>query len=295
MIWQVLLLEILFSSTFPLAKCALPLSSLSFFVACRMLLSGFLFLLYLFWTSPQKLLFSQRDWVLLFLIAFLGLYLTNIWEYAGLRALSVGKTCFLYSFTPFISALVSRWFLGEKLSTKKLTSMLFAFVGLLILLVEQRGEAFTLTLSLEEGAVLGAAITTIWGWVFMRKLLCEQHHSILAVNGWSMLVGGACALLHSCIFDKWEPLPLLEGKYTAYFFWLSLTTLVSNFICYNLYAHLLKRLSVTFLSLAGGITPLFTALFGWIFLGEVVSWNFWVAFAVVFPSLYFFYREELNV
>jgi drug/metabolite transporter (DMT)-like permease len=68
---------------------------------------------------------------------------------------------------------------------------------------------------------------------------------------------------------------------------------ISNLICYNLYGYLLKKYSVTFVSFAGFITPLFTALFGWWYLGEVVTWPFYVSAIIVFAGLCIFNQEEL--
>jgi drug/metabolite transporter (DMT)-like permease len=66
-------------------------------------------------------------------------------------------------------------------------------------------------------------------------------------------------------------------------------------ICYNLYGYLLRRFSATFMSFAGLTTPLFTALFGWIFLGEVASPAFYLSFSILSVGLLLFYQEELKV
>ena len=71
--------------------------------------------------------------------------------------------------------------------------------------------------------------------------------------------------------------------------------IISNFICYNLYGFLLKRFSATFLSFAGFITPLFSAFFGWFYLGELVPATFYASATVVFAGLFIFYQEELQL
>ncbi|MCV5950917.1 DMT family transporter, partial [Escherichia coli] len=63
---------------------------------------------------------------------------------------------------------------------------------------------------------------------------------------------------------------------------------------YNLYGTLLKRYSATFMSFAGFTTPLFTALFGWLVLGEIVTWPFYVSFCIVLLGLVLFDQEELK-
>jgi drug/metabolite transporter (DMT)-like permease len=61
-----------------------------------------------------------------------------------------------------------------------------------------------------------------------------------------------------------------------------------------MYASLLKKYTATFMSFAGFIAPLFTALYGWAFLGEIITWHFYASSAIVFVGLFLFYKDELN-
>jgi drug/metabolite transporter (DMT)-like permease len=110
-------------------------------------------------------------------------------------------------------------------------------------------------------------------------------------NGLSMLAGGVMALVNSAIVEDWNPIPVTEVR--PFVDCMLLLILISNMICYNLYGFLLKRYSVTFVSFAGFITPLFTALFGWFWLGEVVTWPFYVSAIIVLAGLFVFNQEEL--
>jgi len=48
------------------------------------------------------------------------------------------------------------------------------------------------------------------------------------------------------------------------------------------------------MTFAGLITPIFASLFGWIFLGEHVSWHFFVSIILFGIGLRIFYQEEIN-
>ena len=61
-----------------------------------------------------------------------------------------------------------------------------------------------------------------------------------------------------------------------------------------LYGYLLKSYTTTFLSFAGFLSPLFGALYGWVFLSEKISWHFYLSCAIVFAGLYLFYQDELT-
>lgn len=48
------------------------------------------------------------------------------------------------------------------------------------------------------------------------------------------------------------------------------------------------------MSFAGLTTPIFTAIFGWFFLDEVVTWSFYLSLILVFIGLFLFDQEELK-
>ena len=68
----------------------------------------------------------------------------------------------------------------------------------------------------------------------------------------------------------------------------------SSVLGYLLYTMMLKKYTATFLSFAGFIQPLCAAILGWFFLGEYVTYTFFLSAILVFSGLYLFYQEELK-
>ena len=173
---------------------------------------------------------------------------------------------------------------------------MLGFVGLLPALLtqttaEERAGQFLL-FSWAELSVMAAACCSVYGWILMKQLVDEGGYSPLMVNGVSMLTGGIFALSHSYLVEEWHPVPVVE--FMPYFECALYLILVSSLICYNLYGYLLKRYSVTFISLAGLSTPLFTALFGWFFLGEEMTWPFYLSLGILSFGLFIFHQEEFQ-
>ena len=79
-----------------------------------------------------------------------------------------------------------------------------------------------------------------------------------------MFIGGVMALITAYFTEG----PQEMGDPGAFLSLLILVILISNIICHNLYAHLLRKYSATFLAFAGFLGPLFSAFYGWIFLGR---------------------------
>ena len=292
----VFLLYALFASVFTIAKTGLMVSQPFFLVGTRMLLAGIILLLYQVFIKKESLRFKPQTWGCLFLLAIFNIYLTNVFEFWGLRYLTSFKTCFIYSLSPFLSALFSYFLLSEKLTKKKWSGLLVGFLGFLPILLsqttseEEAGGLFFF--SWAELAVMMAAICSVYGWILLKQLVNDHQLSPLTANGTSMLAGGFLALCHSFIVEDWNPIPVTNMP--IYLECTILLIIISNLICYNLYGSLLKRYSATFMSFAGFTTPLFTALFGWVVLGEVITWPFYLSFAIVLTGLFLFDQEDLR-
>ncbi|MFI0434880.1 MAG: DMT family transporter [Parachlamydiaceae bacterium] len=294
--FYVLLLYALFASVFTISKTGLAYTTPLFFVGTRMLLAGVILLGYQFLFKKQTLSLSRKAWWRLMLLAFFNIYLTNVFEFWGLRYLTSFKTCFIYSLSPFLSALFSYFLFSENLTRKKWMGLFVGFLGFLPILLAQttnEGEAgHFFFFSWAELAVMMAAVCSVYGWILLKQLVSEHELSPMMANGTSMFVGGVLALGHSFAVEEWNPFPVTN--YSIFFECTLLLILISNLICYNLYGNLLKRYSATFMSFAGFTTPLFTALFGWLLLGEVVTWPFYISFFIVLLGLLLFEQAELK-
>ncbi len=292
----VFLLYALFASVFTISKIGLEYSHPLFLIGSRMMLAGILLLGYQYLFRRDKFSFKRVHIWRLICLALFSIYLTNVFEFWGLQYLTSSKTCFIYSLSPFVSAVFSYFIFSEKITLKKWIGLFIGFSGMFPILLsqttaeERAGQFFIF--SWPELAVIGAAICSVYGWILLKQLVQEDGYSPLTANGVSMLLGGAAALAHSYFKEPWDPIPVSE--YFPFITCALLLILVSNFICYNLYGALLRRFSATFMSFAGLSTPLFSALFGWIVLGEVISWPFYLSLTIVSFGLFFFYQEELK-
>lgn len=292
----VFLLFALFASVFTIGKTGLDYSQPFFLVGTRMSAAGVLMLCYMGFTNPKQLIFSKREIWLGVKLAVFNIYLTNIFEFWGLKYLTAFKTCYIYSLSPFIVALLSFIVFSEKMSVKKWMGLLIGCIGIVpILLLHgadelDSGELFLF--SWAEMAVLAACICGAYGWIILKQLVNEYQIAPMAANGLSMTIGGLFALIHSSMTEPWDPFPVTE--WIPFLECTCALILISNCVCYNLYGYLLKKYSATFMSFAGFTTPLFTALFGWIFLGETISWEVYLSMAIIFAGLYIFNLEELK-
>jgi len=294
--YLVFLLYALFASVFTIAKTGLQYSQPLFLVGTRMLLAGVLMLGYQYFFHRKHFVFHKKHFWAFIKLALFNIYLTNALEFWGLKYLTSFKTCFIYSLSPFVAALFSYIMLSEKMTKMKWLGLFIGFIGFIPILFsnstseEAAGQLFFL--SWPEIAVICAAVFSVYGWILLKQLVKEGGYSPFMANGMSMVLGGAMALGNSLLVENWNPIPVTE-------FWpflkcALLLMIISNLIAYNLYGFLLRRYSATFMSFAGFTTPLFTAVFGWLFLGEMVNTPFFISAVIVFSGLLVFHQEELR-
>lgn len=287
----VILLFALFGGVCSVAKLSLSYASPLFIIGTRMFLAGAILIGYHWIRYRNNFNFTPKTLLLLFLLGAFNIYLTNVFAFYSLELLDSFKTCFIYNLSPFISALFSYFVFSETLSKNQWLGLIIGFLGFTFLVIDDFILDDLSSFSYGHLIMLLSVITSVYGWILMRQLVFDNGCSSSFANGGGMIVGGGLALIHSYFAENWNPIPVTDyaGFLQCSFFLI----IFSNFICYNLYGYLLKEFTATFMSFAGFLTPLFTALFSCIFLGEIVTWNFFLALSIVFIGLLIFSKNKL--
>ncbi|MBN1549535.1 DMT family transporter [Candidatus Babeliales bacterium] len=288
-------LYLICASTFTISKNALNYADPIFFTGVRMTLSGILLLSYHLVRNGYSLRLKRDHYLLFGQVVLFYIYLAYVFDILALQHLTSAKACLLYDLSPFITALFSYFAFREVMTTKKWVGLSIGLVGFLPSLLSQAAREAApvgVPFLLPEGLMLGAVVSSVYGWVVVRKLVREGSYSPVLINGVAMLGGGLLALLTSFFWEGWYTAPVTNvGQFALY---TGLIILTSSVLFSNLYAYLLKKYSATLLSFAGFTAPLFAALLGGIFLGETVSWDFFVTTGFVVFGIYLFYQEELK-
>ena len=290
-----ILLFALFASLFTLQKTTLQYTEPFFLVGARMTFAGILLLSYLKFFKKYKFNIEARhikDFVMLGISA---IYLTNIFEIWSINNMVSSKACLIYSLSPFVTALIGFIMIKEVLSPKKWLGMLIGFIGLIPIFFAQSQDELAagklFIFSYAELSLLGAVFFSVYGWIIMKRLM--QDFTPFVANSIAMTLGGVLALAHSYISgEAWHPIPVTNIQ--PFIINSLVMCLISNIICYNLYGMLLKRFTATFMSFAGLVTPFFASIYGYLFLGETVSWHYFASISLFSLGLVIFYKEEIT-
>lgn len=295
--YQVLLTFILFASAMTVNKAVLQVLPPTLFAALRMGISGVLLLLFTGWKNPRySWHYLKHDAVRLLGVSLFTTLIPAVLKAYSFKYLVSSKAAFLGSLDPFVTAFYVYLLWGETVSVQKIIGMLIGFMGTLILLITSSPTEVLKggwwIFSYPELAALISMALGRFGWLIMQQLMRKERYSPFEVNGLSMFTSGALACLAAWYWGQFDQLPnVYSPKYGALLIY---TIIFGNLIAYSMLAHLLKRYSATFISLAGFSIPLLVYVNGWLFLGEPLSWNFVIASAITFVGLVVFYYDEIH-
>lgn len=314
----VLINFMILSITFTIGKLALNYMTPIFFIGFRMSFAGVLLLAYIYFFRRKEFYLSKKYIPLLAAISFFHIYLSFILEFWALQYVNSAKTCFLFNLSPFVTAVFAYIWLGELMTVKKWIGLIIGFVGFLPVLIAngslEQSVGTLFFLSIPELALLVSATSGAFAWILIKRLMKQADYSPLMINGFAMFMGGLLAFLTAFVMESGPYIKIppdgiekilanvpaigflftgLGAKLVPLLFYTALLIITSNIIFYNLYAYLLKKYSATFLSFAGITAPLFAAFFGWLILGEVITWGFYISLVMVGLGLYIFYQDEL--
>ncbi len=288
----IVLLYALLALTFTLGKAAVSYASPLFLVGVRMVVAGILLLgLYRFKRPFPR--FSQQDVLDLLNVTLFHIYLSFVPEFWALQFVSSVKVNIMYSTTPFITMLLSYLIYKEKITRLQGLGALVAFIGLMPLMARQQDALCfkdLFAISIPELTLLFSIASGAYAWFIVKKLM-NRGYSLLIINGISMLLGGIASFLTWYVLRPEGVPPVTNVK--GFIITVSSLILLANIVVYNLYGWLLRHYSLNVVSCAGFMSPLFGAFYGYVFLGEQLGWQHYVAIVSIALGLYLFFYETL--
>jgi len=290
----IILLQALFATSFPMGKYLLAFASPLFLSGTRMLIAGSILLVYEFWRTSAKFDLKSKDFLTFAQIIFFGMYATYALRLYALKVLPVWKVSFFYNLSPFLTAFYAYLLFSQKLSMKQWIGLIVGFLGMIPILISSSPAEATMGgffyITQYELFLIISVSLHCYSWILIQKLVRHTHYQTSTVTGISMAAGGFISLVNAFII---EGVPTVSNP-VAFCKGLTVMIFVSNILCHNIYAGLLKKYSATFMSFTSFLSPIFAALYGWAFFEEKISWHFYASIVIVFAGLYIFYQDELK-
>jgi drug/metabolite transporter (DMT)-like permease len=292
--WLIIILHALWASSVTASKFLLAYTTPIFLTGIRMLLAGLILIAYQYFYAHEHFARIRRNHLWLFTqLIFIGIYVSYILRFWALDSISASKSMFLFNFAPFISSLYAYFFFKEKMTKRQWAGLCIGFIGMIPLLLTTSKTEPCLSelfcISWPEIATIASVFAYSYSWVLIRTLVRDNGYPPAMINGISMFFGGFFALITAFF---------VEGFFPVTEFWpfaglLTFIIIISNIICHNLYGHLLRQYSTTFLAFTSFIGSPFAALYGFLLKSEIITWHYYVSSVIVLVGLFLFYKDEI--
>lgn len=288
----VFLLQAVCAATFTVAKATLAYAPPMLYMGFRMAGAGLLLLLFAKLAGAWRVI-ERRDLFLFIQLSFFGVFLTYAGDLWSLQYLTTSESALFYNLMPFASAFFSYLWFGERMTARKWLGMCIGVTSVLPLLGLHHGAVGGLSGKrlLAFLVIVGVTLCSSYSWVIARELIKVKNYASSLINGHTMLWAGILAFATSYLFESSLPAVTAWPQFIKL---VLLTILIANIIFINFYTVLLKRYTATLLSFSGCICPVITAFYGWLFLGEALTWTLAVSTVWCITGLLIFYGEELR-
>lgn len=208
-------------------------------------------------------MYTVNDYVKIGLLGFLGTYLYYVLLYAAL-ALTSASEGFILAYTwPILVLLLAFLLLKEKLTFKKMCSIVLSFIGIVVIVTH--GSIFTLNFTSLQGDVLalsGAATFALFS-VLGKKYQYDQVVSVFIYFLIALIFITPTVLLFSSLripsFQVW--------------LWLLLNGFLVNGISYIFWFKALDYGDIHVISNGLYLTPFLSLVYIWFFLGEEILFS----------------------
>ena len=242
-------------------------------VNLRLLLAGALFLPFLL-QKKYLAYFKSHFSGILILGIFSNAFPFTMFSYASLGATS-NMLGILNGTTAFMTMVVAYFWLKESITPKQVFGIILGFLGILVLVNPANGSA---TIGASGFALVGALSYSFSG-VYIQKYQLNANKFVLI--GWAMLFGGLLLIPFS-FFNLPDQMP--NNNAIAALLWLGI---VSTGIAYLGYIRLIEQIGAVRTSTVTYLLPVFSIIWGSIFLQEKITWIIFGGFIFVMIGMYF--------
>ena len=259
------LLAAIWGSSFTLIKVSLEGLSPGQLVLTRLVL-GAAVLLAVAALRGVRLPTSYGTWGHLAIAALLGNVTPFLLLPYGERSAGAGMAGVLIGATPLVTLTIAAVALPtERVSRRKLTGLLFGFVGVVLVIGPWRDAGGSIGARI---ACLAAAFSYAAGFVYVRRFLSPRALAPLALAASQLL---AAAALQAVVtpFLGWKS-PAVDLRVGASILVLGL---LGTGLAYVLYFRLIGDVGATTASAVNYVVPVFAVVVSVILLGEPVTWN----------------------
>jgi len=244
-------------------------------VTLRLLIAGLVFMPLLL-RQKYRVLFKSHLPGIIVIAIFSNALPFTLFAFASLGATS-NMLGILNGTTAFLTTVIAYFWLSESISSKQIIGLCLGFLGVIILVNPANGSS---TIIASTCALIGSLCYAFNG-NYLQKFHSNSNKKVLI--GWSMLFGGL-------FMTPFAAMPNLNSFLAL--LWLAV---VSTGIGYLGYIRLIDRIGAVKTSTLTYLLPVFSILWGAIFLQEQITFIIFGGFIFVMMGMYFANTTKVKI
>ncbi len=228
---------------------------------------------------------------LLFILGFLGMFVSGAVFYTGLQQTTAIKGALIYMASPAIIVVLEVLFRGLRLSAFRITGIAVAMSGVFIVLVGGSDQSVDL-LKWRDGDIYCVAASISWA-LYSVILKTKRLSNIPTIVLFCAIAMSGAIILFP--FSIWE-----NGIAASYEFsnetWISILFLasISSVLAFGFYQKGVELVGASTTSLYLYLLPVYATIVAILWLGEVLSYVHIIGFILITTGLYFSTRTNRN-
>lgn len=217
---------------------------------------------------------EKKYWFLLILISLIGYVISIVLQDTGTALSTAQLGSLITATTPSFMVIFARIILKEKITLKKVLSVFFASIGVIVIV----GINTELNSALGIMCLVLAAITWSLMSVLVKKV--PSTYSQLVVTTYTSMI--AVLILSPIVVARFDSKLISSLAEPKIFFGLLYLGIISTAGGYFLWNKGLQLANVTSGGLLFFMQPVVGIFLGWLLLGEQVNINFWIGTILIF-------------
>jgi len=279
-IGESLLVALIWSSTFVIVKFGLETLGPLTIAGLRYFLGAGVLLPFLIKRQSFKTTISKELWLRLILIGVSAYTIGNGALFWGLKYVPATTGSFLFSLIPLFALAGGALLLREIPTRWQIFGVLLSLFGSVLFFSSgmQPGEP--------KGIItIGIGLMGILAFSLLgRSIARDGKLDTLILTALPLAIGGLLSMVLALIV---EGIPQFSGKSILIVLWLAVVNTTLGYLLYN---HSLRELTAMEMNMILNLSPIFTAILSWVFLGEILGTTQILGLVVVIVGVIFVQR-----
>ncbi|GIN19161.1 MAG TPA: EamA/RhaT family transporter [Bacillus bacterium] len=216
---------------------------------------------------------AKKDIIFIGLVAVFGVLGHHLFLSIGLSRTSASNGGLILGSVPIVTTVAAALFLGDRLTVFRVVGLIFGFSGVALIMLMQPGAS--LSFAVGDIFIFFAVLSQAISFILINKM--SSTAGTQAVTGLSLMMGSGMLFAVSLAVEPAGLATLKTGNLTAWLVFFASGVIATAF-GHLIYNHAIQKIGAGQASLFLNLSPFFSLVGAFLFLGEKIYSTQWIGF-----------------